>query len=116
MATPEYRTGDTWKPITGTVTDGDGNAVDISTAHALSFTALEPVGPTLITGTPDNLDDGTAENKGRWSYTWGASDLSVSGTYAVQIPVTWDSEATEIESFPSNKANAPTFLVTESNS
>lgn len=104
---PEYRQGDTWPPITGTITDGSGSPVDISTATSLSFIAVS--GATTITGVPTNLDDGTTPNMGKWSYTWGATDLSVAGSYKVEIPVTW--ETGKIESFPSNAANAPTFLV-----
>jgi hypothetical protein len=116
MAVPEYRQGDTWPPITGTVLDGNGSPVDIHTALSIRFVSL-PAGASpgtgSITGTTVNLDDGTLPNRGRWSYTWATHDLDVIGTYEVMIEVTWS--AGKIESFPSSKLRAGTYLVTADN-
>lgn len=113
MAVPEFRTGDTWPPLTGTVTDGAGNPVAINTASSVRMVALLQPGATVITGTTVIVDDGTAPNKGKWSYTWGASDLSAAGTYEVEIEVTWS--AGKIQTFPSDKGRAATFKVTADN-
>jgi hypothetical protein len=111
MAVPEYRTGDNYPPITGTVTDGAGAAVNISTAVSVRFVAVS--GATVITGSTTNLDVGDVPTRGTWRYSWGASDLSVAATYEFEIEVTWPSS--KIQTFPSSKLRAPTFLVTADN-
>ena len=113
MAVPEYRSGDTWPAITGTVLDGASAAVNISTAISIKFVGwLQPAGATVIgtSGTVTNLDDGTVGNRGKWSYLWGPTDLAVVGTYEVEIEVTWTTG--KVESFPSSKSRASTYIVT----
>lgn len=113
MAVPEYRVGDTWPAITGTVLDGSGNPVNIFTAVSIKFVGwLQPAGATIIgtSGVVTNLDDSTTPNRGKWQYLWAVADLNVAGTYEVEIEVTWTTGKTE--SFPSSKARAGTFIVT----
>lgn len=109
MAT-EYKTGDTWPPIEGTVTDADDNAVDISTASSVRFIAKKTGGVETITGTAENLDIGDLPTRGRWRYTWEAGDLDVAGVYQVEIEVTW--QVGQIETFPDKDSRNPTFDVT----
>jgi hypothetical protein len=108
MAVPEYKTGDTWPPITGTVSDANG-VVDISSAASLRFIAKS--GAFVIAGAAENLDDGQPANAGKWKYTWGANDLANAGEYECEIEITWS--AGVIETFPSKDSNNPTFAVTD---
>lgn len=110
-ATPEWRVGDNWPPISGTIVDGAGNPVDVSGASSLTFKSLS--GSNAVTGTATNLDDGTTENRGKWSYTWADDDLSVAGSYGVLIAVEWTAD--QLESFPSNEKAQPTYVVTANN-
>jgi hypothetical protein len=98
MATPVYYTGDTWPPMTGTVKDSTGAAVDISSADSLRMVAKISGAATVIEGAAANLTDGT---DGKWEYTWAADDLSVAGDYVPEIEVTWDNASTppKIETF-----------------
>ena len=109
MAIPEYKTGDTAPDIAGTVTDANG-PVNISTATSLRFIAKSGSNP-VIAGAATKVDDGTTPLRGKWKYTWGASDLSIAGTWEVEIEVTWTSG--KIETFPNSKTRNPTFIVTE---
>jgi hypothetical protein len=99
MANPVYYTGDTWPPLSGTVKDAGGNAVNISTATSIRMVAKS--GATIITGATANDDDGSNPNRGRWHYNWAAADLSVAGDYIPEIEVTWDavSSPPKIETF-----------------
>ena len=111
MAIPEYKTGDTSPDITGTVTDALG-AVNIFTALSIRFIATNKTTPgTPIAGAAVKVDDGTAPLRGKWKYVWGASDLTVAGTYETEIEVTWTTG--KIETFPNNKSRNPTFVVTD---
>lgn len=98
MATPVYYTGDTWPPMTGTVKDSAGVAVDISTADSLRMIAKRSGGVELIDGVATNNTDGV---DGKWKFTWAADDLTVAGDYVPEIEVTWDNLSTppKIETF-----------------
>jgi hypothetical protein len=108
MPNPEYKTGDTWPPITGIVSDANG-PVNINTATGVRFIAKS--GTTTIAGAATNLDDGTVPNRGKFKYTWGSSDLSQAGDYESEVEVTW--QVGRVETFSSDKARNPTFHVTD---
>lgn len=108
MAT-EYKTGDTFPPIKGTVLDANNAAVNVFTATSLRFIAKRVGGNEVITGAATKIDDGTLGLRGRWQYTWGSSDLSVAGDYETEIEVTWS--VGNIETFPDNKTRNPVFNV-----
>lgn len=111
---PEWKTDDTWDPIRGTVKDGAGNAVNISSAESLRFVASN--GTIAVTGVAANLDDNTPENRGRWEYEWEAGDLASlgAGEPEVEIEVTWETgPPLRLNTFPSNKTRNPTITITE---
>lgn len=105
MATPVYYTGDTWPPLSGTA------VADLSTADSIRMIAKLNAGATVIAGTASFITDGS---DGAWEYPWGASDLTVAGTYTPEIEVTWDalSSPPKIETF---RDDAVTFLVKADN-
>lgn len=105
----EYKTGDTWPPIKGTVTDADEAAVNIFTATSVRFIAKKVGGTEVVTGVATKLDDGTVPLRGRWQYTWASNDLSVAGDYEVEIEVTWS--AGQIETFPDAASRNPKYNV-----
>lgn len=83
--------GDTPGMIRGTCIDAAG-PVDISTAsEALLIirgrNATEPKVNTAVQIT----DDGTIPNRGRWAYTWQATDLDTAGGYDLELEVRWPS-------------------------
>lgn len=106
----EYKTGDTWPPIKGTVTDANDAAVNIFTATSIRFIAKKVGAADTVTGAAVKLDDGTLGLRGRWQYTWAPSDLSVAGSWEVEIEVTWT--AGQIETFPDNASRNPQYVVT----
>lgn len=110
MPDPEWKTGDTYPPIRGTVTDDSAAAVDISGAASIRFIAKS--GANVIAGTATILDVGVP-TRGRWEYEWASDDLAAAGSYEAEIEVTWG--VGDIETFPSNEANNPTFPVTADN-
>lgn len=105
----EYKTGDTTPDITGTVTDASG-PVNIFSATSIRFIAKNGSNP-VIAGVAVKIDDGTVPLRGKWKYVWGATDLSISGTWEVEIEVTWS--AGKIETFPNAKGRNPSFTVTD---
>jgi hypothetical protein len=110
---PEYKTGDTFPPISGVARDESGNPVDIHLAESARFVA-KGKGPTpaTISGAVTIVDDGTVPLRGKYTYNWAPTDLSVADTYEAELEVTWTTVPLKIQTFPSNKANNPTFIVT----
>lgn len=108
MAVPEYKTGDNYPSIAGTVADANG-PVNISTAVSLKFVAKS--GATTITGVAVKDDVGDVPTRGTWHYVWITTDLAVAGTYQVEIEVTWPSS--KVETFPSLGTANPTFIVSQ---
>lgn len=109
MAT-EYKTGDTFPHIFGTILDSDNQPVNVFGATSLRFIAKRQTGTEIIAGTAVKLDDSTVPLRGRWKYVWAANDLAVAGDYEVEIEVTWS--VGNIETFPDNKTRNPIFNVT----
>lgn len=110
MAT-EYKTGDTFPLLRGTVKDSAGSAVNIFSATSIRMVAKRVGGAELVTGTTTKLDDNTVPLRGRWEYDFAPADLAVAGSYEVEVEVTWS--AGNIETFPDNSSRNPTFTVTE---
>jgi hypothetical protein len=110
---PHYRQGDTWPPLSGTVSDENG-PVDIHLA-ALVEVHLKSLA-TLITGTVIVDDDGTLPLRGQWHYVPAINDWSIVGDYMSLIKVTWRTDTTphEIETYSNNSANDPIVSVTAS--
>lgn len=109
MAT-EYKTGDTFPDLSGTVQDASGSAVNISTATSIRLVAKRQSGSEVIAGVAVKDDIGDTPTRGKWHYVLQTSDLSVAGTWEVEIEVTWTTG--KIETFPDNAGRNPTFLVT----
>ena len=115
MATPEYYTGDTWPPLTGTAKT-NGTAVNLSYADSMRMIAKGAASLDIIAGTATfctvpngGLGDGT---DGKAQYLWAADDLTVADTYTPELEVTWDaiSSPPKIETF-----RLGTFLVLADN-
>jgi hypothetical protein len=113
MAIPEYFTGDTWPPLSGTVKDASDAAVNISGATSIRMIAKRSGGTEVIAGTATIVDDSTTPNRGKWTYEWASSDLSVAGSYVPEIEVTWPGgPPTRIETF---RTDSETFTVKADN-
>jgi hypothetical protein len=108
MAT-EYKTGDSYPPIRGTVKDNTGAAVAISTATTVRMIAKRVGGTETVTGATVKLDDGSTPLRGRWEYQLATSDLAVAGDYEVELEVTWPGG--KIETFPDNQSRNPVITV-----
>jgi hypothetical protein len=106
----EYKTGDTFPDLAGTIQDASGNAINVSTATSIRMVAKRTGGTEVITGTTIKDDDGTVPLRGRWHYVFASGDLAVAGTYEVEVEVTWT--AGKIETFPDAQSRNPTFVVT----
>lgn len=109
MAT-EYKTGDTFPDLSGTIQDSLGNAVNVSAAISMRLLATRQGGAETFTGVAVKDDIGDVPTRGRWHYVLQPTNLSVAGTYEIEIEVTWSTG--KIETFPDNKGRNPTFLVT----
>lgn len=110
---PEYKTGDTWPPISGAALDKDGNPVDIHTAESARFVSKgKGSAPATIAGTVVIVDDGTVPLRGKYTYNWAVGDLVQADIYEAELEVTWTTVPLKIQTFPSKKDNNPTFTVT----
>lgn len=105
MATPEWYTGDTWPPISFTVKDALGAAVDVSTSDSLRFIAKVDGGADVIAGAAAFCAvefGGTADGTdGKVQYEWAAGDTDIPGDWIPECEVTWDELSTppKIETF-----------------
>lgn len=77
------RVGDYGIPITATVVDSSGSAVDISSATAQTIIIKRPTAATINTST-SFVTDGT---DGQVTYTLADGDVSEVGTYEYQIQI-----------------------------
>lgn len=113
MADPKYKTGDTWPPLSGTVSD-DGGPVNISTADSLRV-VLKLDNPVTSKSLPaTKLDVGTPETRGKWEAPLAADTFDNPGEWDAEVEVTWDNATTppEIETYPNDAANNPKIHVT----
>lgn len=113
MADPKYKTGDTWPPLSGTVSD-DGGPVNISTADSLRV-ILKLDSPITTKSLPaTNLDVGTPETRGKWEAPLAIDTFDNPGEWDAEVEVTWDGTSTppEIETYPNDAANNPKIHVT----
>lgn len=96
--------GDTWPPLRGLASDEDG-PINMTTAGTVLFLAKS--GATLISGTvvPLAAPDGDGFN---WSYTWGATDTSIIGTYTVELEIQWN--ATRWQTIPNDGSETLTIV------
>jgi hypothetical protein len=111
-STPEYKTGDDWPPLSGTVTDLNGE-VNISGANHIRVILKGRISGTIIASNATIIDDGTVGLRGKWQYNWATNDLLVADTYEVEIEVTWALVPLKIQTFPNAKTRNPTVSVTE---
>lgn len=77
------RVGDYGIPITATVVDSSGSAVDISSATAQTILIKRPTASTISTST-SFVTDGT---DGQITYTLADGDVSEAGTYEYQFRI-----------------------------
>lgn len=113
MADPKYKTGDTWPPLSGTVSD-DGGPVNISTADSLRV-VLKLDNPVTTKSIPaTNLDVGTPETRGKWEAPLEVDTFDNPGDWDAELEVTWDNNTTppEIETYPNDEVNNPKVHVT----
>jgi hypothetical protein len=96
-----WKTGDTYPPLRGTVQDS-GLPIDLTTADHILVYIRRPDLAVLVK-TP--IFDASV---GGWSVEWSSSDLSVPGTYSVEVEVSWTPDA--VQTFPGD--GYATFTVT----
>lgn len=96
--------GDTWPPLRGLASDEDG-PINMTTAGTVMFYAKS--GATLISGTvvPLAAPDVDGFN---WSYTFGAADTSIIGTYTVELEIQWN--ATRWQTIPNDGSETLTIV------
>lgn len=86
MTIPTWTVGDTARDLSGRVTSTVGtvtSSVDLSSATTVEAHIARP-DHTIITR--DATHTGT---DGSWSVPWSTGDLTMKGTYEVEIQVTW---------------------------
>lgn len=90
---------DTWPPLRGAASDDDG-LMDLTLADSLKV--LLKSGATLISGTAVAIALPGDPDGMNWSYTWHANDTAITGTYNVELEITWDSGASppKVETVP----------------
>lgn len=86
MTAPTWTVGDTARDLSGHVTSTVGTVtsnVDISSASSVEI-HIERPDHTVISR--DVTHSGT---DGSWSMPWQTGDLTLKGTYSIEIQVTW---------------------------
>lgn len=93
-----FKRNDTWPPLRGKATDDDGY---IPLADADSLKVLLKSGTTLIEGVAVAIDPPDSDGM-NFSYTWDDNDLDITGTYQVELEITWNSATSppEVETVP----------------
>lgn len=75
-------TGDTQPILTGQALSG---TVGVNVAGATGVLHIRKPDGTILTKTAVWVDQAT----GTWSYTWGATDLSIGGAWEVELQITY---------------------------
>lgn len=88
---------DTKPEFTATLTDGDGNATDLSSATEVRFLMHDRKARSLKVNATAEITDAA---NGRIRYIWASGDTDTVGEYDVEVQVTF-SDGT-IESYPNN--------------
>jgi hypothetical protein len=97
-----WKTGDTYPPLVGNVQNA-GIPVDLTGAEQVLVYIRRPDGSVLV------KIPALGGTIGAWSANWYLDDLSIAGTYNVEVEVTWAQGA--IQTFPGDSyAN---FTVTQ---
>lgn len=87
--------GDIGTPITLTVVDEDGTAIDISTASVKTYRVKDPE-DTVTDKTASFDDDGV---DGKLTYTTVDGDLETPGEYVIQVILTYPDTSKNHSSF-----------------
>lgn len=87
--------GDRLRPLTGTLRDSQGNAVDL-TGCTLEFRMVDDEGTAKIVGSAATVTD---YEGGTFSYSWGANDLDTAGVYRGTI-IREETASGKVEHFP----------------
>lgn len=107
----EWTQNDTWPPLKLQLSDDTGVLTTLPEADLIRFIAKPSTGASILgTAIPiDPIDPGGYN----LLYTWGATDLSVPGTYRIEIEVTWDDATTpdQVESWSSSEGDLPVLIV-----
>jgi hypothetical protein len=106
--------GDTYPPLTGTVTDANGN-VPLGTADEVKLlckldgqVALEFV--VTVVNPSATLPNDT--DCGKWTYDLDPGDTDDVGAYATEIQVTWNT-GVDIQTFPNDPADNDTLTIAQ---
>jgi hypothetical protein len=99
------KAGDTAPRLTATLTDADGNPIDLDGSD-VAFHLLEPRGGPTVLDAPALIpspDDGTV------AYEWADSDTDESGRYRAEFRVTYPDDT--VDTFPN--VGYHTLLISE---
>lgn len=88
--------GDTWPPITVSLTGSDGEAVDL-TGATVTFSMRTASGTVLIDKASCSVTNAVA---GEVMYTWTDTDTAVAGEHQAEFEVTLPTG--KVESFPND--------------
>src|SRR5581483_3923985 len=96
------REGDTASPITATLTDSDGDPVDIAgaTIAFLMFPVSGGEAKFAAAATNNQNGDGSDGSKGTVSYQWVSGDTDTAGSFLASWTVTF--AGGEIQTYPNN--------------
>lgn len=97
MADLVIKRHDTYPYLRGQAKDEEG-LLDLSEADKVKV--ILKSGETVIEGTVEVLEGDPEEMN--WQYKWKAGDTSISGTYSVELEITWDegSSPPKVETVP----------------
>lgn len=109
MADLTIKRNDTFPFLRGQAKDEEG-LMELLKADKLKVILTN--GKTVIEGTPEVIDPPDAEEM-NWQYKWAAGDTAESGSYKVELEITWDEASTppEVETVPN--ANYATVVIVD---
>jgi hypothetical protein len=103
---------DTYPPLTGTVTDANGN-VPLGTPTEVKVIAKHSSGTPIKEFVADVVNPAATlpndANCGKWTYEWVVGDTADAGEYSVEVQVTWS--AGVVQTFPADSADNDTLTI-----
>ena len=100
MADITIKQHDTYPPLRGAAYDADG-LLDLSGASSARV-VIKGSGTAVLGGTVSILDP--AVNGYNWSYSWRSVDTAGTGTFSVELEITWDANSSpaRVETLPAD--------------